>query len=127
LKTARGRLIRVRGNLAALQRRQKEGTEPIDVEVQGLRIGPFVLVTFPGEPLVQVGLNIKRRSPFPGTFVAGYSNGHLGYAPTADAYSDEAYEDVNSRFGPQWQALFETKALEIIGQLQARAGRRASQ
>ncbi|NLS92579.1 MAG: hypothetical protein GXX96_10500 [Planctomycetaceae bacterium] len=115
------KLIRVRGNLAALEALQKEGTEPIDAEIQGLRIGPFVLVTFPGEPFAEVGLNIKRRSPAPETFVAGYSNGHFGYAPTADAYSEEAYEDVNARFGPEWQALFETEALKIIEELIAPA------
>ena len=112
------KLIRVRGNLQALKGRQREGTEPIDVEVQGIRIGDFVLVTFPGEPFAEVGVHIKERSPFPNTFVAGYSNGHLGYAPTADAYSGEAYEDVSTRFGAEWQEIFETKALEIIRQLQ---------
>ena len=51
------------------------------------------------------------------TFVAGYSNGHLGYAPTADAYEDQSYEDSLTPFAPQWQEIYESKAMEIIAQL----------
>ncbi len=112
------RLIRVRSNLQAYKRHQKRGaTEPIAVEIQGIRIGDFVLVTFPGEPFAEVSLRLKEQSPFEHTFLAGYSNGHLGYAPTADAYEKEAYEDALTPFAPEWQGMFETKALEIIRRL----------
>ncbi len=113
------RLIRIRSNLQAYKRHLKRGDEPIAVEVQGLRIGPFVLVTFPGEPFAEVGLRIKQQSPYEYTFVAGYSNGHQGYAPTADAYDDEAYEDALTPFAPEWQEIYEAKALEIIRRLGA--------
>jgi len=76
-----------------------------------------VLVTFPGEPFAEVSLRLKERSPFEHTFLAGYSNGHLGYAPTADAYDKEAYEDALTPFAPEWQAIFEKKALEIVSRL----------
>ena len=112
------RLIRVRSNLQAYRRHQKRGaTEPIAVEIQGIRIGEFVLVTFPGEPFAEISLRIKEQSPFEHTFLAGYSNGHLGYAPTADAYDKEAYEDALTPFAPEWQEIFEKKALEIIRRL----------
>jgi len=112
------RLIRVRSNLQAYKRHlASDAAQPIAAEIQGLRIGDFVLVTFPGEPFAEVGLRIKERSPFEHTFVAGYTNGHLGYAPTADAYDKEAYEDALTPFAPEWQAIYETKALEIIRRL----------
>ena len=60
----------------------------IDVELLGLRIGDFVLVTFPGELTVQIGLNIKKASPHELTFVAGYTNGYIYYAPTGRAASE---------------------------------------
>ena len=117
------RLIRIRSNLQAYKRHQKRGaTEPIAAEIQGIRIGQFVLVTFPGEPFAEVGLRIKRQSPFEHTFVAGYSNGHLGYAPTADAYDREAYEDALTPFAPEWQEIYEMKALEIIRRLDSVSG-----
>ena len=49
-----------------------------------LGVGDFVITTFPGELTVQIGLNIKQASPHPLTFVAGYTNGYLYYAPTSD-------------------------------------------
>ena len=111
------RLIRICSNLQAYKRHLNRGVEPIAVEIQGLRIGQFVLVTFPGEPFAEVGLRIKEQSPCEYTFMAGYTNGHQGYAPTADAYDDEAYEDALTPFAPEWQEIYEDKALEIIERL----------
>ncbi len=112
------RLVRIRSNMQAFKRHQANAAAgPIAAEVQGIRIGDFILVTFPGEPFAEVGLRIKERSPLPHTFVAGYSNGHLGYAPTADAYQGEAYEDSLTPFAPEWQEIYEAKAAEIIGRL----------
>ncbi len=71
-----------------------------------------------GEPFAEIGLRIKERSSFEFTFLPGYSNGHLGYAPTADAYGSEAYEDALTRFAPEWQAPYEAKALEVLGRLE---------
>ncbi len=113
------RLIQVRSNLSGLQLQQARGdTGPIPAEVQGIRIGKFVLITFPGEPFAETGLRIKERSPFEFTFMAGYSNGQIGYAPTADAYASEAYEDTLTRLAPEWQAIYEAKALEVLERLE---------
>jgi len=112
-------LIRLRTNLQILKGHLSQNNpKPIVVEIQGIRIGDFVLVTFPGELFAEVGLWLKKQSPFPHTFIAAYSNGHIGYAPTADVYRNEAYEDALTRLAPQWQPLYETKALEIIRKLQ---------
>ena len=43
-----------------------------------------MLVTFPGELTVQIGLNIKQAAPHKPTFVAGYTNGYIYYAPTKE-------------------------------------------
>jgi hypothetical protein len=51
------------------------------------------------------------------TFVLGYANGHLGYAPTADAYPQLAYEECLSPFASDWQEIYEAKALDIIRRL----------
>ena len=96
------RLIVVRTSLQFLQEtlQTSSASGPIRVEIQALRVGDFVLVTFPGEPFAEVGLRIKKRSPFPNTFVAGYTNGRIGYAPTADAYDKDAYEDALTPLAP---------------------------
>jgi hypothetical protein len=100
------------------------GSRTIDVELVGLRIGDFVLVTFPGELTVRIGLNIKKKSPHPRTFVAGYTNGYIYYAPTAEQLMNVggAQEDSDCILAPEWQAKFEAKAAEILQQLNVKKG-----
>ena len=116
-------LTRLQTNLALLRKHQKSlvasGKPTIDAEVLGMRIGDFVLVSFTGELSVQIGLNIKKASPHKSTFVAPYSNGYIYYAPTAEQLKNlgGAQEDSDCLLAPQWQKLFEAKALEILSKL----------
>ena len=109
------KLIRIEANLARLRSRIPKS--PISTEIQGMKIGDYVLITFPGEVFAQVGLNIKKQSPYKNTFISGYSNGRVGYAPTIDAYDGEGYEVSGSQLAPEWKNIYEEKALEIINKL----------
>ena len=60
--------------------------------VQALRIGDVAFVGVAGEAFVEIGLTVKERSPFPHTIFLGYTNGCLGYIPTAAAYPAGGYE-----------------------------------
>lgn len=117
------KLTRINTNLRLLKKHQQEllaaEKRTIDVELLGLRIGDFVLVTFPGELVVQIGINIKERSPYDNTFVAGYTNGYIYYAPTAKQLQNVggAQEDSDCILAPGWQKLFEDKAADILQQL----------
>ena len=95
------------------------GKETMDVEVMGLRIGDFVLVTFPGELSVQIGLNIKKKSPHKYTFVAGVTNGYIYDTPTAEQLKNRggAQEDSDCLVAPEWQMLFEDKVAEVLMRL----------
>lgn len=116
-------LTRINTNLKLLQKHQAEriasGSSTIDVELVALRIGDFVLTTFPGELTVQIGLNIKSKSPFPTTFVAGYTNGYIYYCPTAEQLRNVggAQEDSDCLLAPEWQSLYEHKALQMLSEL----------
>lgn len=116
-------LTRVQTNLALLKKHQAQniaaGKRTIDVEVVGLRIGDFALVTFPGELTVRIGLGIKQRSPHKHTFVAGYTNGYIYYSPTAEQLLNVggAQEDSDCILAPEWQALFEAKVAELLKKL----------
>ena len=116
-------LTRNQTNLALLRKHQAEnvaaGKRTIDVEVVGLRIGDFTLITFPGELTVPIGLNIKQNSPHKPTFVAGYTNGYIYYAPTSEQLMNVggAQEDSDCILAPEWQELFEAKAIEILKRL----------
>ncbi|HYF34577.1 MAG TPA: hypothetical protein VD994_04745 [Prosthecobacter sp.] len=116
-------LTRLNTNLALLKKHHAQNVEAgkptLDVEVAGFRIGDFRMVTFPGELTVQIGLNLKQKAPHPLSFVAGYTNGYIYYAPTAGQRGNTGYaqEDCDSLVAPGWQAIFEAKALEILGGL----------
>ena len=115
------KIARIQENLNHLRRRlaerEKAGEETMDVEIQGVRIGNFVLVTFPGEVSSGVGLNIKKMSPYEFSFTAGYTNGSIGYVPTAEQFKGEDYSDINCPLAPEWQKIYEEKIMEILKKL----------
>ena len=116
-------LTRVQTNLALLRKHQASfvaaGKRTVDVELGALRLGDFVLTTFPGELTVRIGLGIKQRSPHPRTFVAGYTNGYIYYAPTAEQLQNlgGAQEDSDCILAPEWQKVYEAKVAELLKKL----------
>jgi hypothetical protein len=116
-------LTRLQTNLALLKKHQATnvaaGKRTLDVEVVGVRVGDFVLLTFPGELTVQIGLNLKQASPHKPIFVAGYTNGYIYYCPTAEQLLNVggAQEDSDCLLAPEWQELFEAKAVEVLKKL----------
>jgi hypothetical protein len=116
-------LTRANTNLKLLKMHQAQnvaaGKRTVDVELVGVRIGDFVLLTFPGELTVRIGLNIKKVAPHDLTFVSGYTNGYIYYCPTAEQLRNTggAQEDCDTILAPEWQALFEARAAEILGKL----------
>ena len=113
-------LTRLNTNLALLKKHLAEtraaGKQALEVEVCGLRVGDFKLVTFPGELTVQIGLNIKKAAKDAHAFVSGYTNGYIYYTPTVEQRKNTGYaqEDCDTLVAPEWQAIFETKALEVL-------------
>lgn len=117
-------LTRIQTNLALLRKHQAQNAaaekRTIDVELLGVRIGDFVLATFPGELVAQIGLNIKKASPHEFTFVAGYTNGYIYYAPTEEQLRNNlggAQEDSDCLLAPEWQKLYEEKVAEMLKKL----------
>jgi hypothetical protein len=113
------KLARIQENMSIAKSRLAEneasGEKTIDVEVQALKIGDFVIVSFPGEVSVQAGLNIKKASSHKYTFLAGYTNGYIHYAPAKEQFNGHDYEDTNCLIAPEWQQMYEDKVKEILG------------
>ena len=72
--------------------------KPLAVEVQVISLGrELAWVSLPGEVFVELGLAIKRGSPYRTTICAELANGSVGYIPTRTAYPQGNYEVVSSR------------------------------
>jgi len=60
--------------------------------VQAMRIGSLGIASFPGEAFVELGLEVKGRSPFRPTLAIGLANDYQGYIPTVEAHRLGGYE-----------------------------------
>jgi len=66
------------------------GTSP--VPIHGLRLGAAVIVALGGEAFVEYGLHARAHSAAQSTLALGYTDGVVGYLPTAIAYAEGGYE-----------------------------------
>lgn len=100
------REIRARSYVAKRSDRQLghvrayEGRRTALAEIQAMRVGELALVAMPGEPFAQIGVEVRRRSPFPITMFSGYSNGEIGYVPMRSDYENGGYGVWNSPLAP---------------------------
>jgi len=65
--------------------------------LQSLRIGDLGIAAIPCEVFVEVGLEIKRKSPFAITFTTSLANGYNGYLPTPEHHRLGGYETWRAR------------------------------
>jgi hypothetical protein len=64
----------------------------ITVPLQAIRLGDTALCAIPFETLVEIGLELKQRSPFANTIVVSIANGYNGYLPTPNQHELGGYE-----------------------------------
>lgn len=80
--------------------------QPVRAELMAMKIGPFVLLTMPGEPMVEYGFKLEaaiadRTTPI----IVGYANGNIGYIATAEAYQVGGYEPNSSKLLPEAEPI----------------------
>jgi hypothetical protein len=89
--------------------REMPRKETVETILQTVRIGNSVLVGIPGEPLVEVGIRIKKDSPLKPTLIISYANGYCGYIAISEAYEQGGYEVT-----PAWWNRLAKGAAEIL-------------
>ncbi len=68
-------------------------SDDIPIEIQALALGnDIAFVGIPGEVFVEIGLEIKEKSPFPYTLPVECTNGCIGYMPTKEGFNEGGYE-----------------------------------
>jgi hypothetical protein len=91
------------------------GGSHADFEVQAFRFDEdTALVTLPGEVFVDLGLAVKRGSPFKTTMVVELANDDPDYVPTRKAFAEGSYETVNSRIAPGGGEALVEAALTLL-------------
>ena len=92
----------------------------LDAEVQVFQLHPDVaIVLLPGEVFADLGLAIKRGSPFKHTLVIELSNDNPAYIPTLAAFKEGSYETVNSRIAPGGGERLVETAISLLKEVAA--------
>jgi len=96
---------------------EKERTE--SVIIQAVRIGDQAVLSMPFEVLVEIGLEIKEKSPFPHTFTIELANGGYGYLPPPNQHKLGGYETWlgTSRFEKDTSVILVKNLLEMLEEL----------
>ncbi len=93
-------------------------SQTLPMEVQVFRLSEDVaIVGLPGEIFVELGLAIKKASPFPVTLVIELCNDAPGYVPTIKAFKEGSYETVNSRVQPGGGEKLVEAAIQLLKEL----------
>ena len=93
-------------------------------EVQAIQLGEdLALVTLPHEVFVELGMEIKRRSPFRQTLVLSLANDIDFYVPTRKAFAEGSYEVTTSSYQPGGGELLVEGAVKLLEELKRDAGR----
>jgi hypothetical protein len=92
-------------------------------EVQALAIGELRLAALPGEPFVELGLQVAREAGGPDRRVAavGYANDDVRYVMTPDAYDGGQYETVGTPLAQGSAEAMTAAALDALAELERRA------
>lgn len=70
------------------------------IPIWGLAIGDVAFGGFPGEPFNDIGVEVRKGSPFKMTILSCLTNGSRGYFPFSESYKEGGYESATSPFGP---------------------------
>ena len=74
----------------------------------------LAIVCLPGEVFVELGLAIKKASPYRHTLIAELANGSIGYVPDKPAYPQGNYEVVSARCAEGSGEMLVEAALRLL-------------
>ncbi|SKA98002.1 Neutral/alkaline non-lysosomal ceramidase, N-terminal [Prosthecobacter debontii] len=74
-----------------------EYPDTVPVKLQAQRIGNLSIAAIPCEVFVQIGLQLKRDTPFVRHFTISLANGYNGYLPTEEDHAMGGYETWRAR------------------------------
>ena len=93
-----------------------------ELEIGAFRIGDCAFVGLPGEPFSDIGMAVKKNSPFARTTVFAPCNGMAGYVPMPECFQRGGYEPRTTggnRFAPELATMMIQNAHALLGDLRA--------
>ena len=97
--------------------KERTGLDSVAAEIQVISYGSLAFVTLPGEPLTELGTQIRENSPFPQTLVFGYSNGngvHYASLPKEKKYG--GYEvEIGTSGTENAGSILVRQAVKLLG------------
>lgn len=69
----------------------------VTLRLSAIKVGNIVFAGISGEVFTEIGMNLKKQSPYSNTFILTHCNGSSGYIPTEKAYNDLSYEVAASK------------------------------
>ncbi|HEY2253114.1 MAG TPA: hypothetical protein VGH74_18705 [Planctomycetaceae bacterium] len=110
------------GQLVADTFDRGENPPKMEIEIWAARINDLGIATVSAEPLAELGLEVKQRSPLGHTIFLGYSNGCIGYIPPPAAFAEGGMEVVESTWNyhlpsqltPAWGPAVVETSLELL-------------
>ncbi len=104
-------------DLAKYTHTSSTGINMVKLPARFLKINEDIAIwSLPVELFCEISNEIRERSPFPFTFYYGYTNGWLGYLPTAKAWENGGYEVET--VSPYTPAVEKDLKESVIGYLQ---------
>lgn len=90
-----------------------------NVLIQAVRIGDLAICTLPFEVFVEIGLEIKGKSPAADTFVMSLANGGYGYLPTPEQHQFGGYETwlTTNKVQEDASVILVDNLLEMLGEI----------
>jgi hypothetical protein len=90
------------------------GRTELETDVQLLEVGELRVFALPGEPFVELGLELRRRSGGGKLLVTGFANDDVRYVMTPDAYVAGQYETVGTALASSSAAALVDAAAALV-------------
>ena len=87
------------------------------IELSAFKVGKMVLTGVSGELFTEIGMQVKKRSPFSETIILTHCNGSCGYIPTDKAYTEGGYEIQVTGLMPGMEKPFIKGFIDLIQSL----------
>ncbi len=91
--------------------------QDIQMEQLCFTIDGTALLSFPGELFTEIGMAIKKQSPFERTYIVGLANGCVGYVPTRKAIDEGGYAVDTRRVDAEAEDIIMDNSLALLSKL----------